>query len=241
MSVRWHKFPDPDAAAEACCRHVVAVLEEALSGQEIATLMISGGQTPKLLFQRLAVSSLPWKRIHLFWADERCVPPTDPQSNFRMAEEHLVVPACVPRNNVHRVPAELMPDHAARHYIEEIRDFFELPPGGLPHFDLVQRGMGADAHTASLFPGEALIENREAIAAAVYVEKLKQWRVTILPGVFLAAKHNAFLVTGKDKAEAVRNVFQEEYDPLKYPAQTASHHGRRVAWFLDEAAASLMD
>jgi 6-phosphogluconolactonase len=241
VSVRWHKFPDPDAAAEACSRHVVSVLEEALSGQDLATLMLSGGQTPRLLFQRLATSGLLWDRIHLFWADERAVPAHDPQSNYRLAEEHLIAPARVPRGNVHRIPAELMPDHAARHYIEVIREFFGLGPGELPHFDMVQRGMGADAHTASLFPGEPLIENREGIAAAVYVEKLKQWRITLLPGVFLAAKHTVFLVTGPDKAEAVRNVFQEPYDPMKYPAQMASHHGRRVAWFLDEAAASLMD
>jgi 6-phosphogluconolactonase len=101
--------------------------------------------------------------------------------------------------------------------------------------------MGPDAHSASLFPGEPLIEDREHIAAAVHVEKLKQWRVTLLPGVLLAAKHTVFLVTGTDKAQAVRNVFHEEYDPQTYPAQIASHHARRVAWFLDEAAASMMD
>ena len=101
--------------------------------------------------------------------------------------------------------------------------------------------MGPDAHTASLFPGEPLIDDRDGIAAAVYVEKLKQWRVTLLPGALLAAKHTVFLVAGADKAEAVRAVFKEEYDPKKYPAQMASHHGRRVAWFLDQAAARLLE
>ena len=111
----------------------------------------------------------------------------------------------------------------------------------MPHFDLIHRGMGPDAHTASLFPGEPLIEDREQIAAAVFVPKFNQWRVTLLPGVLLAAKHTVFLVAGEDKADAVRAVFHEEYDPKKYPAQMASHHGRGVSWFLDEAAASLMD
>jgi 6-phosphogluconolactonase len=111
----------------------------------------------------------------------------------------------------------------------------------MPHFDMIHRGMGADAHMASLFPGEPLIDDREGIAAAVFVRHLNAWRVTLLPGVLLAAKHNVFLVTGADKAEAVRAVFHEEYDPKKYPAQMASHHGRGVSWFLDEAAAKLMD
>jgi 6-phosphogluconolactonase len=241
MSVRWHKFPDPAAAAEACCRHIVAILEEALSGKDLATLVLSGGATPKLLFRRLATSGLPWKRIHLFWADERCVPPADPQSNYRVAQEDLIAPAGVPHSNVHRIRGELMPDHAARNYVDEIRDFFDLQHDEMPHFDIVQRGMGADAHTASLFPGEPLLENRDTIAAAVYIEKLKQWRVTLLPGSLMAAKHTVFLVTGAGKAEAVRNVFQAPYDALEYPAQIASHHSRRVAWFLDDAAASLMD
>ena len=92
----------------------------------------------------------------------------------------------------------------------------------MPRFDVVHRGMGPDAHTASLFPGEPLIDDREGIAAAVYVEKFHQWRVTLLPGALLAAKHTVFLVAGDDKAEAVRAVFQEEYDPKKYPAQIAS-------------------
>ena len=111
----------------------------------------------------------------------------------------------------------------------------------MPHFDLIHRGMGPDAHTANLFPGDPLIEDRDGIAAAVFVEKFNMWRVSLLPGVLLAAKHTVFLVTGGDKAETVRAVFHEEYDPMKYPAQIASHHGRGVAWFLDEGAASLMD
>ena len=106
----------------------------------------------------------------------------------------------------------------------------------MPHFDLVHRGMGPDAHTASLFPGEPLIDDREGIAAAVYAEKFNMWRVTLLPGALLAAKHTVFLVAGEDKAEAVRAVFHEEYDPKKYPAQIASHHGRGVTWFLDESS-----
>src|SRR5271157_3294979 len=108
-------------------------------------------------------------------------------------------------------------------------------------FDAVHRGMGPDAHSASLFPGDPLIGDRENIAAATFVEKFHQWRVTLLPGALLAASHTVFLVAGADKKEAVRAVFQDEYDPAKYPAQIASHHGRAVTWFLDSAAAELVE
>jgi len=241
MSIRRFTAPDAAGAAEACAHHVISVLDETLAGQEFATLAVSGGTSPRQLFDKLAATRFPWDRVHVFFVDERCVPPTDPASNYKLAEEHLVKPAHIPHRNVHRVAGELQPDVAARRYSSEIRAFFGLDEGDMPHFDLVHRGMGPDAHTASLFPGEPLIEDREGIAAAVFVEKLKMWRVTLLPGVLLSAKHTVFLVAGADKAEAVRAVFHEEYEPMKYPAQIASHHGRGVSWFLDEAAASLMD
>ena len=241
MSVRWYTSPDASGAAEACAHHVVSILEEVLSGQEFATMAVSGGSTPRLLFEWLAKSKFHWQNVHLFWVDERCVPPTDPASNYKLADDYLIHPAHIPKRHVHRVVGEIAPKTAAARYAAEIREFFGLDDGELPHFDVVHRGMGPDAHTASLFPGEPLIDDREGIAAAVFVPKFSQWRVTLLPGALLAAKHTVFLVAGADKAEAVRAVFKEEYDPKKYPAQIASHHGRGVTWFLDQPAAALMD
>ena len=241
MSVRWHTYPDPRAAAEACSHHITGLLDEVLSGQEFATLALSGGSTPKLLFDEMVRSRIAWSRIHLFWVDERCVPTTDPASNFRLANENLIRPAHVPQRHLHRICGELAPATAAKRYIEEIRDYFGLEEGEMPHFDVVQLGAGPDAHIASLFPGDPLIDDRDRIAAAVQRKSDNLWGVTLLPGVLLAAKHSVFLVTGVDKAEAVRAVFRGDYEPLKYPAQMATHHSRRVAWFLDEPAASLMD
>jgi len=240
MSVRRHTLTDAASAAEACAHHVISLLEEVLSGQEFATFAISGGSTPKLLFQKLAVAKFRWDHVHLFWVDERCVPPTDVASNYKLAEDHLIQPAHIPHRLVHRIFGELSPKTAAQRYADEIRDFFGLEEGEMPQFDVVHRGMGPDGHTASLFPGDPLIHNREDIAAAVFSESHKQWRVTLLPGALLAAKHTVFLVAGADKAEAARAVFHEEYDPVKYPAQIASHHGRGVTWFLDEPAAALL-
>jgi 6-phosphogluconolactonase len=241
MSVRRFTSPDAAGAAEACAHHVISILDEILAGQEFATFAVSGGSSPKLLFEKLAATRFAWDRVHLFWVDERCVPPTDPASNYKLADDYLIRPAHIPHRHVHRIFGELPPPTAAARYAQEIQDYFGLDDGEMPHFDLVHRGMGPDAHTASLFPGEPLIDDREGIAAAVFVPKFNSWRVTLLPGPLLAAKHTVFLVAGEDKAEAVRAVFHEEYDPKKYPAQMASHHGRGVAWFLDESAAKRMD
>lgn len=240
MGVRWYASRDAGSAAEACAHHLLARLEEALAGREYATLTVSGGTTPKLLFEALAASRFDWNKIHLFWVDERAVPPSDPNSNYRMAAEAFLMPAKFPHRNVHRIHGEFRPEVAARCYATEIRDFFGLEEGETPHFDVIHRGIGADAHTAGLFPGEPLLDDREGIAAAVYVEKLAQWRITLLPGVLLAARHTVMLATGADKAEAVRAILHEPYDPKRYPAQVVSHHGRGVAWFLDQAAARLV-
>ncbi|MDQ6759930.1 MAG: 6-phosphogluconolactonase [Acidobacteriota bacterium] len=240
MSTHHHVYPDAQKASEACAHAIVTLLEDRLSGESHASLAISGGSTPKLMFPELAKAKLNWRDIHLFWVDERGVPPTDPQSNFLLAQQYLIGPANIPKANVHRIHAELPPDQAAEQYVDDIRSFFNLSPGELPHFDVIHRGIGSEAHTASLFPGEPLIDDRDQIAAAVYVEKVSQWRITLLPGVLLAAQHTVMLVAGADKADAMHAIFEEPYDPKKYPAQISAHHGRSVTWFLDEAAARLM-
>jgi len=241
VSVFYHTSQNAPDAAAACADRIVALIEDALSAQEIATLAVSGGTTPKWMFEHLAASAIPWNRIHVFFVDERMVPPSDTASNFKLANDHLLLPARVPQGNVHRVFGELAPQAAALRYSEEIRRFFGLNNGDLPRFDVVHRGMGPDAHSASLFPGDPLIEDRQGIAAATFAKQFRQWRVTLLPGVLIAAKHTVFLVTGDDKKDALRSVIKGEYDPMKYPAQIAARPGRGVAWFLDEAAAALME
>jgi 6-phosphogluconolactonase len=241
MSIHSLIYPDANEASQACAVRVVQLLQQAVAAGPTSALAISGGTTPKLLFRELAKMRLEWDRVHLFWVDERCAPPTDPQSNYKLAKENFIDPVGFPSRNVHRVRAELEPEIAARSYADEIREFFGLGPNELPHFDVIHRGMGPDAHTASLFPGEPLINDLENLTAAVYVEKFRQWRVTLLPGVLLAARNTVMLVAGEDKAEPLRAVLHEPYDPLSYPAQIATYQGsNRVMWFLDEAAARLI-
>ncbi len=239
MSFRWHSFPTPQEAAAAAARHIAELLQRTLAGNASASFAVSGGSTPRLLFDELVGRRVDWARVHVFWVDERAAPPTHESSNYRLAAEHLLRPAGIPEENVHRVYAELPPETAAERYRQDLAAYFELPAGQPPAFDVVQLGMGADAHTASLFPGEKFLEDRARSAAAVYAEKHAQWRVTLLPGTLRRARAGVFLVSGEDKAEAVRAVFEAPYEPLRYPAQIMRHHPG-VVWFLDAAAARLL-
>jgi len=223
--------------AGACAEYILEQLSAALESQAHANIAISGGSTPRPLFAALAKADFNWSNVHIFWVDERCVPPTDDQSNFKLANDTLLRPANIHPENVHRIYGELDPGQAAARYAAEIQAFFELREGELPAFDLIHRGMGADAHTASLFPGSPLINNQTDIASQVWVEKLKMNRVTLLPGVLEAAKCTVLQVVGEDKTNAVRRVLTNEEDHLNYPCQIASRDSRAI-WFLDEAAAS---
>ncbi len=227
-----------EESAEACTRYVLESLEETLKTKPSAAFAISGGNTPKLLFSRLAKADFDWSRVHFFWVDERCVPPDDDQSNFKLANDALFIPAEVKHANIHRILGELTPEEAAIHYIEEISKFFGLETGQLPEFDLIHRGMGPDGHTASLFPGEPLIQNQTGIAAAVWVEKMQSHRVTLLPGVLLKAQQTILQVVGPDKAEVLQQVLNGPDDPMRYPCQIATRNSDTAVWFLDKAAAS---
>lgn len=241
MSVNSLIFADARAASSACAARILELLAGALESQPFATLAVSGGTTPALMFADMAKARFDWSRVHLFWVDERGVPPTDSQSNYKLTKENFIDPAGFPSANVHRVQGELAAETAAKLYSDEIRKVFGLTGTALPRFDIVHRGMGPDAHTASLFPGEPLIEDRTHIAAAVYVEKFQQWRVTLLPGVLEGARNTLMLAAGADKAEPLRAVLREPYDPLRYPSQLATYNGSGVTWFLDKAAARLVE
>ncbi len=229
----------PEEAASDCCRFVLDKLSQALTSAPYATLAISGGSTPKLMFADFAKAGFDWSKVHIFWVDERCVPPTDSQSNFKLANETFLEAVQIPLANIHRIYGEISPDEGAARYVADIKPFFALIGSQLPAFDVLHRGMGAETHTASLFPGEPLIANRSGIAAHVWVEKLKMDRITLLPGVLLAAKATVLQVSGDDKAEAVRQVLKEPEDYFRYPCQIASRD-EKAAWFLDRAAAALL-
>ena len=151
------KFAEPPRVVEACARQILDWLSRAIrsnaTGQ--ASLAISGGSSPRPMFELFAAETFPWDRVHLFWVDERCVPADDAQSNYKFTKDAWLDHGRVPAANIHRVRTELPPPEAAAAYAQEIRDFFHLIPGQLPVFDAIHRGMGAEGHTASLFPGRS--------------------------------------------------------------------------------------
>ena len=192
------------------------------------------------MFAAWGHTPFPWDKVQLFWVDERVVPPTSPESNFKLANDAWLGVANFPASNVHPVLTELGPTLAAERYRREIQTTFGLAEGELPSFDVIHRGMGPDGHTASLFPGEPLIDDRSEIAAAIWAEQFQQWRVTLLPGVLMAAHHTVMLVTGADKAPVLREVLRGPVEWSRLPAQIATWDRDNVAWFVDAPSAALL-
>lgn len=209
------------------------------------TVVLSGGSTPRRLYERLArgdvVAKIPWGRVHLFWGDERCGPPEDPKSNYRMAYESLIRWIPIPPENIHRMPFDLPdPERAAEEYEASLRRFFGPSEGEWPRFDVVLLGVGPDGHTASLFPNSPVLGERKRWVAAVYVEKLKNHRLTLTVPVFNHAAQVIFLVAGKEKARVMKTLRPAEPKRVRFPYQLIRPHTGRLTFLLDrEAAGSL--
>lgn len=205
------------------------------------TIALSGGETPKSLYTLLAsaeyATRIPWGRVHVFWGDERHVPPDDPDSDYRMAHEALLSKVPIPAENVHRIHAEL-PDaaEAARGYADDLRGLFNLLPDELPRFDLVLLGMGNDGHTASLFPGTDALHDTEHLVAAPWVDKLNTYRLTLTPPVLNNAKVVVFLVSGAGKAATLHDVLDGPRNPNLLPAQLIAPTDGTLLWMVDQAA-----
>lgn len=236
--------------AWAAALRFASLAEQAIQERGRFTVALSGGSTPKALFSILAqqpfVDSLPWPNIYFFWGDERCVPPDHADSNFRMTCEALLSKARIPAENVFRILAEDEDhDRAATNYSETLRKFFNLVASAsgteLPQFDLVFLGMGADGHTASLFPGSAALQVNDRIATANFVEKFNSWRITLTAATINNAHQIIFLVAGEDKAAPLKEVLEGEYQPETYPSQLIKPVNGALLWMLDEAAAARLE
>jgi 6-phosphogluconolactonase len=232
----------PQELFAAAAEEVVRAANEAVAQNGKFTVALSGGSTPKNLFNLLgtnARTSLPWDRTYFFWGDERHVPPTDADSNYLMAEETMLSKVPVPPGNVFRIPAE-NPDAgaAAQEYEQVLRKFFGLEPGQFPRFDLILLGMGPDGHAASLFPGTDALREKSKLVVANWVEKLKTHRITLTLPVLNAAKAVAFLVSGTDKAAALHAVLEGDGPGEQHPAKMVRPTNGKLIWFIDRAAAS---
>ena len=232
----------PQELSEAAAGEVVRDANEAVKARGRFTIALSGGSTPKSLFNLLATNArnaLPWDRMYFFWGDERHVPPTDPDSNYRMAEEVMLSKVPVPPGNVFRMATE-NPDAArvAEDYEKTLRKFFQLAADGVPQFDFILLGMGPDGHTASLFPGTAALQEKSRLVVSNWVEKLKTNRLSFTLPVLNAARCVAFLVSGTDKAPVLKTVLEENASAEQYPAKLVNPSAGKLIWFLDRAAAS---
>jgi 6-phosphogluconolactonase len=205
---------------------------------------LAGGSTPRQLYALASTEDpfrdqVPWARTQFFWGDERLVPPSSPESNYRMANEAMLSKVPVPAENIHRIPAELPdPEVAARRYEEELRRVFQLDPQGKPRFDLVILGMGVEGHTASLFPGSEWIHENTRLVVAAWVEKLKAFRITLTPAVFNQAACVMFLISGAEKAETLKQILEGPSRPELFPVQAIRPVDGSVLWLVDGAAAS---
>jgi 6-phosphogluconolactonase len=237
-----HRLNTPQELFHAAAEEVLSSAKQSIAQRGRFTIALSGGSTPKSLFNLIAANastSVPWDKVFFFWGDERHVPPTDADSNFRMANETLLSKIAVPSRNIFRIPAE-NPDAAAAasEYEETLIKFFSLKPGEFPSFDLILLGMGPDGHTASLFPETAALQERSHLVVANWVEKLKTQRITLTLPVLNAARTVAFLVSGADKAEVLHEVLQGTGPAEKYPSKLVRPSDGRLIWFLDRASAS---
>jgi 6-phosphogluconolactonase len=203
---------------------------------------LSGGSTPKGLYTQLAdkdAPAVPWAQTSFFFSDERFVPPTDPESNFRMADEALLSKLRLRPQNIFRVPTEEPdPGAAARQYEQAIQTYFALSPGQFPRFDLILLGLGPDGHTASLFPGTSALREESRLVTSNRVEKLSADRITFTYPLINHAACVMFLVSGKEKAGILRQVFED--DKADLPAQKVRPANGKLLWLIDRAAAGAL-
>jgi 6-phosphogluconolactonase len=234
-------FDDAGALLDAAADAVTAIAAERIRVCGRITLALSGGATPRGLYERLAGpwrDRIDWPRVHVFWGDERCVPPTHADSNYRLAWESLLQHVPVPAAQIHRMPGELEPAAAARQYAATLVAELDASAGTPPVLDLILLGLGADGHTASLFPGHAAVDDTTHTVAAIPPEDGRGGRLTLTLPVLNAARAILWLVTGDGKAPALAAVLDGLPAPVPLPAQRVTGHD--VRWLVDRAAARLI-
>jgi 6-phosphogluconolactonase len=240
---RIRVLPDTDAIVRELADHIVAMADQAAKLGQMFSLFLSGGSTPKALYQYLASdaikSQIDWRGVELYFGDERCVPPDSELSNYRMALETLISKVPIPPDNVYRMKGELDPQEAARAYGQMLKEnFFDEGP------DMLLLGMGDDGHTASLFPNTAALNETKhrCVANHVpydYIPKGTEWRLTLTYPFINRSREIAILVTGASKAKRIDEVLMGEQDIQRLPIQGVSPDLGQVTWYMDIAAAGM--
>ncbi len=241
-------FSTAKAIARYALHEIIVMADMALKQRGTFSLVLSGGSTPEPLFRLFASEPfkeiIPWQQTHLFWGDERCVPPDQPGSSYGQARDLFIGKVPIPPANVHRAKGELPPQEAAQDYRNQLAKFsgFLAQSNLTPRFDLVLLGLGGDGHTASLFPNKVppQAKTETVVAVTADYDGRPANRITMTPPVFNNARNILFLVTGKNKAQAVSAVLTAPHQPTKYPAQLIQPTSGQTTWLLDQSAASLL-
>jgi 6-phosphogluconolactonase len=237
-----HVFSSSAELQQEAARAIVREVMGAVAARGRATLALSGGSTPKavyeLLAQEAAHTNLDWNTVHLFWGDERCVPPDAQESNYRMVREALLERIAIPQANIHRIEAERSPKEAAERYEQELQAFFALGPEQFPRFDLMLLGLGEDGHTASLFPETPILFEDKRLVAETFVPHLRTSRISMTFPTINHARTVMFLVAGAAKARILSNVLEGPFGV--YPAQRVQPIDGTVLWLVDADAAAFL-
>jgi 6-phosphogluconolactonase len=236
---------DPEDLARKSVEIFVSEAQNAIKTKDTFRVAISGGHTPKRFFELLGeepkATSLPWEKVHLFWVDERYVPPDSQWSNYKLAADTFLSKVSIPEENVHRIPTEFEDFNvAAQRYEETIRRVFGLEQKGVPEFDLILLGMGVEGHTGSLFPDSYACLDMEDLVCVVYILDDKLNRITLTHPVLRAASRLAVLVSGEEKAAILKEVFTSTPDDVRYPIHVLWPILDKVTWLVDEKAAKLL-
>jgi len=234
-------YPDLESLSRGAAALLVKQANLAVAARGRFSVALAGGATPRRTYELLAappwLDQVPWGRVHVFWGDERCVDLNDSRSNARLAKEAWLDCVPIPADQIHPLNCATDPAAAARQYEAQLREFFAGQP---PILDLVLLGLGNDGHTASLFPGSAVLEEGERWAAAVYLAESGLYRVTLTAPLINQAAMVAFLVAGGAKAGVLREVLHGPRDPARLPAQLIQPHHGELLWLADLAAAGAL-
>lgn len=238
--LRVHR--DAEQLANAAAELFVDLAAKAAARRRFR-VALSGGSTPRRVYEVLATpgfsSRVEWDKVEIFWGDERYVPAYDRASNYRMADEALLRHVPLPSANIHRVLTEIsLPQAAAVAYEDEIRQSFDSSHS-VPHFDLIYLGLGTNGHTASLFPYSAALQESSRLVLADFIPEANAWRISMSAPLLNHGQTVAFLVTGKEKAQVLREVLVGARDPERLPAQLINPKGE-LLWLVDEAAAAML-
>jgi 6-phosphogluconolactonase len=235
-------FPSPYELAESLAHDIVNKITEAGPEKHIFTIAVSGGTTPGILFSVMGdhySASADWKCVHFFWVDERCVPPSDQESNFRMVKTAFLNKTDIPESNIHRIKGEDDPEREAIRYSKELNESTEKE-NGFPALDITLLGLGDDGHVASIFPGNEHLFNTDRICLSSVHPTTGQKRITLSGKVINNSRNIFFMVTGSKKALIVNNILSKELSDKLYPASYVDAQSGETFWYIDDDAGSLL-